>query len=210
MPWQWAWRSVGLSKLLYSSGHFSEPSAVSVKKCPGTHNKIMVDIIPKQKLEYPLWTQALFAGSILFLLAVIGGFFLLIQLQGKAQKELERVQGVLAQGKSSDEIRLEQSVFRYKDKFNDFAQLAAKRNDARPVFKFLESYTHPRVTFTTFNLEPTLGALKLVGSTQDFRTLQEQMIIFQNREELSGLTLSNIVLGERGQVVFELEMGFQP
>lgn len=168
-----------------------------------------VTIIPKQKFEYPLWTQALFVGSIAFLLAVIGGFFLLLQLQGRAQKELERIQGVLAQGKSPEEVRLEQSVFRYRDKLNDFAELAAGRNDVRPVFEFLEKYTHPRVVFTTINVEPKLDKVKLVGATQDFRTLQEQMVIFQNREELSGLTLSNIVLSEKGQVMFQIEMGFQ-
>lgn len=166
-----------------------------------------VTIIPKQKLEYPLWTQALFFGSMLFLLVVVGGFFLTLSLQGRAQKELERVQGLLAQGKTLEEVRLEQSIFRYKDKFNDFATIAAERNDVLPVFKFLEAYTHNGVVFTTVNLEPKLHALKLVGATQDFRTLQEQMAIFQNREELTGVTLSNIVLGERGQVVFQLEMG---
>ena len=134
----------------------------------------------------------------------------MIQLQGRAQKELERVQGVLAQGKTSEEMRLEQSVFRYRDKFNDFAQLAAARTDARPVFKFLEQYTHAQVVFTTMSLEPKLRKLKLAGATQDFRTLQEQMVIFQNREELVELTLSSIVLGERGQVLFQLEMGFAP
>lgn len=167
-------------------------------------------IIPKQKLEYPIWTQALFVGSIVFLLVVIGGFFLTLQLQVRAQRELDRIQGVLALGKSTDEIRLEQSVFRYRDKFNDFAQLAAERTDARPVFEFLEAATHPRVVFTTFTVEPKLRRFQLAGSTQDFRTLQEQMIIFQNRGELTGLTLSNIVLGEKGQVVFQLEMGFKP
>ncbi|MDP3794218.1 MAG: hypothetical protein Q8R07_05745 [Candidatus Uhrbacteria bacterium] len=146
----------------------------------------------------------------LFLLVVIGGFFLTLQLQGRAQKELERIQGVLAQGKTPEESRLEQSVFRYRDKFNDFSTIAAERNDARPVFEFLEAYTHPRVVFTTLNLEPKVRALKLVGATQDFRTLQEQMAIFQNREELTGLTLSNIVLGEKGQVIFQMGMEFKP
>ena len=169
-----------------------------------------ISIIPKQKLEYPLWTQALFFGSMLFLLVVIGGFFLTLQLQGRAQKELERVQGVLAQGKTLQEARQEQSVFRYRDKFNDFASLATARNDVRPVFKFLETYTHPQVVFTTLNVEPKLGTLKLVGATRDFKPLQEQMAIFQNREELAGITLSNIVLGEKGQVVFQLAMAFKP
>ena len=170
----------------------------------------MVEIIPKQKLEYPLWTQALFFGSMLFLLVVIGGFFLTLSLQGRAQKALESIQGVLAQGKTPEEARLEQSIFRYRDKFNDFASLATERNDVRPVFEFLEAYTHPRVVFTTLNLEPTVRALKLVGATQDFRTLQEQMAIFQNREELGGLAISNIVLGEKGQVVFQLEIALKP
>lgn len=168
----------------------------------------MVEIIPKQKLEYPAWTQALFFAGILFLLAVIGGFFLMLKLQGRAQKELESIQGVLAQEKTPEESRLEQSVFRYKDKFNDFAQLVTERNDVRPVFDFLEAYTHPQVVFTTFTVEPKLGTIKLVGATKDFRTLQEQMVIFQNREELAGLNLSNIVLGERGGVIFQLEMKF--
>lgn len=168
-----------------------------------------VTIIPKQKLEYPVWTQALFFASMVFLLLVLGGFFLTLQLQGRAQKELERVQGVLAQGKTPEEVSQEQSVFRARDKFKDFSAIAEARSDALPVFEFLEATTHPRVAFTTLSLEPRLGTLKLVGATQDFRTLQEQMVIFQNREELRDLTLSSIVLGARGQVIFQLEMGFQ-
>jgi len=62
--------------------------------------------------------------------------------------------------------------------------------------------------FTTINLEPKLDTVKLVGATRDFKTLQEQMAIFQNKEELAGVTLSNIVLGERGEVLFQLDMGF--
>lgn len=170
----------------------------------------MVEIIPKQKLEYPFWTQALFFGSMLFLFTVIVGFFFTAQLQGRAQRELERIQGVLVQGKTPEEAREEQSVFRYKDKFNDFSTIVAERNDVLPVFEFLEAYTHPKVVFTTLNLEPKVRVLKLVGATQDFKTLQEQMIILQNSEELSALTLSNIVLGEKGKVVFQLEMGFKP
>lgn len=168
----------------------------------------MVNIIPQQKLEYPWWTQALFFGSMLFLLVVIGGFFLTAQFQSRAQKELERIQGVLAQGKTQEETTMEQSIFRYRDKFNDFATIVQERNDVRPVLKFLEEYTHPKVMFTTLSVEPTVQMLKLAGSTQDFRTLQEQMAILQNREELTSLVLSNIVLGERGQVIFQLELGF--
>lgn len=168
----------------------------------------MVNIIPKQKQAYPFFSQILFFGSIVFLLAVLGGFLLLSQLQKSAKGELEGVQQVLAQGKTPEEVLLEREIFRYRDKFDDFSLLAAQRNDARPVFEFLEVNTHPQVVFTTLDLEPTARTLKLVGETQDFKTLGEQMVIFQNREELAGLNLSNIVLGERGQVVFQLEMKF--
>lgn len=168
----------------------------------------MVDIIPKQRQEYPLFSQILFFGSIVLVLATVGGFFLFLSLEGKTKRELEGVQELLAQGETPEEVNLESTIFRYQDKFNDFAKLAGSRNDVRPVLEFLEKYTHPKVVFTTFNLEPRIQTLKLVGATLNFRTLQEQMIVFQNRAELSGLNLSNIVLGEKGEVVFQLEMRF--
>ena len=168
----------------------------------------MVEIIPKQKLEYPLFAQLLFWGSLIFLFLVVGSFFVLLSLQGKTEKSLEHIQQNLAQGKTPEEVSLEKTIFRYRDKFNDFEQLAAARNDVRPVFEFLESYTHPKVVFTALDLEPGIQTLKLVGATSTFRTLQEQMATFQGKAELAGLNLANITLGEQGEVVFQLEMKF--
>lgn len=167
----------------------------------------MVGIIPKQRQDYPPLTQIFFFGSLVFLLVTLGSFFALFQLQGKTEKGLEQIQQNLAQGRTPAEIMLEKTIFRYRDKFNDFEQLAAARNDVRPVFEFLEKYTHPKVVFTTLTMEPGMQTLKLVGATLNFRTLQEQMAIFQ-RTDLAGLNVSNIVLGEQGEVVFQLEMKF--
>jgi len=168
----------------------------------------MVEIIPKQRQGYPLLTQILFFGSMALLLAAVGSFFLILQLQGRTEKGLGKVQQNLAQGKTQEEARLEKAIFQYRDKFNDFSTIARSRNDARPALEFLENYTHPKVVFTTLDLDPRIQTLKLVGSTLDFRTLQEQMAVFQNREELAGLNLSSIVLGEQGEVIFQLEMKF--
>lgn len=168
----------------------------------------MVEIIPKQTQEYPPFTQILFFGSMLFLLAIVGGFSLLLSIQGKTAGKLQGIQQSLAQGKTPEEALLEKTILQYREKFNDFSLLVAEKNDVRPVFEFLESYTHPQVVFTTFSVEPRTQTLKLVGATLNFRTLQEQMAIFQNREELGGLNLSNIVLGEHGEVIFQLEIKF--
>ena len=130
----------------------------------------MVEIIPKQRQGYPILTQILFFGSMALLLAAVGSFFLMLQLQGRAERGLEKIQQLLSQGKTPEEVRLEKAIFQYRDKFNDFSSLARSRNDARPVFEFLESYTHPKVVFTTLNLDPRTQTLKLVGSTLDFRT----------------------------------------
>ena len=166
-----------------------------------------MEIIPKQKQEYPFFTQILFFGSMLFLLASVGGYFLLLSLQAKSAGKLQGIQQLLSQGTTPEEAMAEKTIFQYRDKFNDFSLLAQKKNDVRPVFEFLESYTHPQVVFTTLNVEPSIQTLKLVGATLNFRTLQEQMAIFQGKD-LEGLNLSNIVLGEKGEVIFQLEMKF--
>lgn len=167
----------------------------------------MVEIIPKQRQDSPLLMQILFFGSLIFLLASVGSFFVILQLQGRTEKGLESAQQLLSQGKTPQEVSLERTIFRYKDKFNDFSRIATERNDVRPVFEFLEKYTHPKVMFTALDVEPRIQTLRLVGETLDFRTLQEQMAIFQGTD-LAGLDLSNIVLGEQGEVVFQLEMKF--
>lgn len=168
----------------------------------------MVEIIPKQRQEYPFFIQILFFGSIALLPAAVGAFFLLLSLEGKTKTALEKVEELLAQGKTAQEVSLETAIFRYRDKFNDFSSFVEDKHDVRPVFAFLERYTHPQVVFTTFTVEPSIQTVQLVGATTTFRTLQEQMAIFQNRQELTGLNLANIVLGEKGQVVFQLEMKF--
>ncbi|MBI1984528.1 MAG: hypothetical protein HYS60_00240 [Candidatus Wildermuthbacteria bacterium] len=168
----------------------------------------MVEIIPKQSSQSSLSGTAFLYAAVVLFFAAVGSFFVLQKLQGNAQDELQRLEIELGTAKTPEERVLEGKIFSYERKIKDFASLAASRESSLPPFLFLEENTHPKVLFTKLEFNPGDRVMQLQGETQDFSTLDAQILILKQKEEVGSLDVSSLLLGDQGQVKFTLKIVF--
>lgn len=76
------------------------------------------------------------------------------------------------------------------------------------VFDFLEDFTHRQVYFTSFSL--AASALDLDGVAASYTVLAEQMRLFEESKIVSGMTISNLSLTDKGGVGFNIKLFFDP
>ena len=169
----------------------------------------MIDLIPKQTFAYPQRTTLFFYGALFLLLLVLIGFLVVKVLQGKTLKAIANFENQLSRQKTSEELRLEQTVLQYEQKLKDFSSLAASRASPLPVFEFLEANTHPAVFFTSLTFNAKEQKLSLSGEALDFKSLDQQLAIFKAEESVVSAEVSDIAIGERGKATFQLAILFK-
>ncbi|MBI2574005.1 MAG: hypothetical protein HYV78_01260 [Candidatus Wildermuthbacteria bacterium] len=169
----------------------------------------MVDIIPKQGTARFSGTTLLFLFGLLVFAGTSSFFFFMRAKEIKASMELIRVREALSRGKTQEEIQLEKTILRVKQKLEDFQSVSSETAGSANFFLFLEEITHPHVTFTQLNLQAKNFQAALSGSARDFESLDQQMELLKGKTELVSSRLSNIGLGPDGQVAFRLDLAFQ-
>ena len=161
----------------------------------------MADLIPKQKVRYPIWFRMFSSLAVFAFLASIVAYFGFGFLQSHEQQRTEDLQLQLAQGK------LPQEIFSVKDGLEDFTQIVAARRDIAPFLTFVEENTHPAVSLSQFSVNAKLGTVTLSGNTSSFQSLEQQIQIFRENDLVQSMTLSSIGFGEEGNVSFGFDLG---
>ncbi len=169
----------------------------------------MLEIIPKTQPQSLFTKNSVLYGALALLVGAVLLVVLFMALKNSAEGRIEEVQGILRAGKTVQERTLEKSVLGYQQKIQDFARLTASRKDATRFFPLLEAKTHPSVFFQEANLNAFEGRMALRGQATDFRSLGEQMVSFEEADEIQSLKLSDVGL-VKGDVVFTLELVFNP
>lgn len=76
------------------------------------------------------------------------------------------------------------------------------------IFDFVEDFTHQNVYFNSFNFD---GAeTTLAGRAPSYTILAEQMRLFEESGVIPSLRISNIALGEDGDIGFNIVLNFDP
>ena len=166
----------------------------------------MADIIPKQKVRYPLWFRVLSTAAAAFFLISIVSFFGLIYLNGHERERVESLENLLSQGKLPQEVTLEKQIFDVKERIEDFTSIVKTRKDMRPFLAFFEENTHPGIYFSQFSLDARKGTVSVTGSASSFQALEQQIQIFKGHEDMQEMILSSVGFGEEGQVSFGFEL----
>ncbi|MDO8655204.1 MAG: hypothetical protein Q7R48_02130, partial [bacterium] len=77
-------------------------------------------------------------------------------------------------------------------------------------FSFLETSVHPAAVFTGLTVDLGKDKILLVGETDTFRHLDEQILLLRNKSEVQNVQLEKIQLGEQGRVEFSVSIIFPP
>lgn len=168
-------------------------------------NKALTKIIPKPKIEIPTSLNILFWLS-LILLIILGGVFFFLQNQ---VSNLETRKGELERQLSSQpQKEIEKRLVEISEKMEDFSEFFQEHKISSKFFEFLKDSCHQKVRLTSLYLNNKDFRVELSGKTEDFQTLGQQILIFQNREEVKDVKVSDVVLDREGAVNFSLTFNF--
>ncbi|MCH8048514.1 hypothetical protein IIC44_00210, partial [Patescibacteria group bacterium] len=138
----------------------------------------------------------------------VGGFALLFFFESKTQTRIEETEILLRTEKTPAQVQLEQDVSQAKTRLQDFAKLVQQKKDILPIFSFLETVVHPKVTFLSMSVDANSHTMQLQGIAESFSALDEQLVILQAREEPNSVSLTDLQVGQQGGINFQMEIQF--
>jgi hypothetical protein len=161
-----------------------------------------IQIIPKSEERQPFWLDFLFYFSLFLVIAAASSYFILGSLKNKAEKKYNDLVLQLSQTATPQETVLEKKLTETKKKIDNFSLLLNNRKYTSQVFPLIEKITHPRVAFSSFNLEVSSGKVSLNGVTDNFQTLAQQVAALKSEKFISGVELFGLSAAKDGKISF--------
>lgn len=162
----------------------------------------MVGIIPKTIKKTPQWQNFVSYFCYALLIAVILGYAALFYFEGKAIGALQDLEEKIAQVATKEDRAAESRILTAKKRINDFSKLLQDHKKSSNFFTFLEEHTLPKIWLTKVELD-TEGAQALIsGQAPDFKTLGQQILIFQQQGQIQNVDLINLSIGKKGETEF--------
>lgn len=170
----------------------------------------MTGIIPKPIIKPPLWQKTLLYFSLVLLVGTIVSYSILTHFQKKIANEIQTIEQLLTKQKHGKEATLETELFDKQKRIDDFAFIAEQHRYPSHFFKFLETSVHPELRFINLNLNPQENRVIINGSAKNFQALGQQMFVFQGKKDVSQASLSDIAIGEKGNIRFSINLLLSP
>jgi len=170
----------------------------------------MVEIIPKQVEKVPSWQKALLYISMFLLASIVLACSIFNYSYKKSLVTLGQLEDAFDMEKTPEKVLLEKEIVGWEKKINDFSVLGNKHYFVSKFFAVIEENCHPRVWFSKLNLESTSNSFSVAGSTDNFASLGQQLIIFKGNPIFKSVTLSQVSINRNGQVEFGLNITLDP
>jgi len=170
-----------------------------------------IEIVPKETTRpSPLQNILLYILIFLLVTAILSYLVLDFYFIKKANQKLLDLENQIKTEKGSEYTTLEDQLKGYQKKIEDFSQLLLSHKRSLNLFNFIEENTHPRAFFSAINIDIPHNQVKLLGKTESFQTLGEQLIIFKNAKSISSIKLSDIKIGKEGKIEFTINFTLNP
>ncbi|MCK9445588.1 hypothetical protein M0Q50_01680 [bacterium] len=92
----------------------------------------------------------------------------------------------------------------------DFKILFQSNPNVYGFFIAFQSWTHPKVVYSGFTFDVPSRKVTMSGSTAGFQNIMQQIAILKVEPTIESYEISNINLGETGEVTFNLDMVIKP
>lgn len=168
-----------------------------------------IEIIPKKKRKVKLINYALYLSGALLLISLGSYAFLYYSIESKNQK-LSGLEHQLQQKWGDQERTLEAKIKSRRDQIDRFSQLLNSHRSSTKLFELLETSSHPKLMFSSFNLDADLNQVTVSGKTESFKTLGEQLLILKQQNKVRNLTISKVSITEGGKIGFKLVLKLKP
>lgn len=170
----------------------------------------MVEIIPKKTQAAPHWMNIVFYVSLVILILSVSSIFFLNNSLKKSQETFDNIEKSLSAEKTEERIATQKDLLDYKKKIENFSLLIGNHLQTSKVFDFIQKNCHPKVWFSEFGLESNKKEISLVGTTDSFETLGQQIIIFTENDSVERVGLESTILKKEGKVEFTLSITLKP
>ena len=170
----------------------------------------MVGIIPKTIKKNPRWQNLASYFCYALLIVVILGYAALFYFEGKAVGALQNLEEKMTQVATKEDRAAESRILAAQKKINDFSKLLQDHKKSSSFFAFLEENTLPKVWLTKVELSPGEAQALVSGQAPDFKTLGQQILIFQGQEQIQSVDLTNLSVSKKGETEFSFYLYFNP
>jgi hypothetical protein len=165
--------------------------------------------MPKQSKPrdiFSLIATTIFTLSILFALGTFGYKFYL-------NYSIERMKGELEMARAALEPETVEELIRLNSRLVSTEQLVKQHRILSPIFNFLETATPKSIRYTKFDFNKNAKGLELTleGQARGYAALAVAAeVINQNPEYLKNPVFSDLLLDDRGNVVFTMKAQVNP
>jgi hypothetical protein len=170
----------------------------------------MVEIIPKPIKRASNWPNVLLYFSLAALVAAISGFLILNSAEKKSTDTLQRLEDDIARIGGPEVKAMEGELFAASKKINDFSVLLDMHQKSSNFFQLLEKDTHPQVWFSSLTLDVNNSQAAISGKSPNFQIFGQQLLILQSDTSIGNVELSELSIGEEGDVEFDLILYLDP
>ncbi len=164
-----------------------------------------IGIAPKETIiKASWWMNALFYFSIALLLIIAGSYFALGFFQEKSQKILDELKEETTPESQLSVLRKE--IEDNQKRIKDFSDLIGNHKAPVNFFEKMEGLTHPRVWFSSVNLNIKKSEASLTGKAGSFEALGQQILLLKKEDFIENINLSGVSLNEDRGVSFNLNL----
>lgn len=176
-----------------------------------------VEIIPKPKGRKKIKVSLIAIGyylSVSLFIGVLLAYFSFYLFENNLNKRLGELSNLIAQKETREAKDLENRIFDFKDKLEDFAKLLEARKKSSQFFAFFGPLSHKRAFFSRLDLDIGGSKAELRGQTESLKTFREQMLIFAQENLIKETDLSALSIergaDNKGGVTFGLNLLLNP
>lgn len=171
-----------------------------------------IQITPQKEtaINKTLWVTILFYFSIILFIASVVSYFVFDHFVVQHSKTLIGIGMDIEQAGTKEEKIKEKELLKTQGHIKNFSKLLDDHKFVSIFFAEFEQWCHPQVWFSSINLNINDFSADLVGQTDNFQTLGQQMLFLKNHELIKNTSLSNIQMGESGKIGFNLSISFSP
>ena len=166
-----------------------------------------IEITPAKGKKMPLWVAVSAAIIAVTLLAFLGTYLFFYFSGKKIASNVEEINNSIIPLEEAIKQK-ENALALHQQRISDFKALLLKHKKVENVFAFLEKNTIPAVWFSDFEMSEE--GISLQGKSPSFLTIEQQIGIFSEQEEVKKVNLSDISINEDGQIEFSMEISFSP
>ena len=158
----------------------------------------------------PIISIVLALSVLIFLVSVSIFAFFYFVISKEQETNIAKIKNDIVNQKGSEDKYNENDLAVIGKEINDYKLLMQARTKNSVFFTAFQTWIHPLVYFTNFNLDSGSGSVTLSGVARDFPALIQQMAILKNQTQIEKYDVSNIVMSQTGGVSFSLSLVAKP